>query len=181
MDTINLLPAELRRRQEIDWKRVGWLAGIAVLLFVLVSAYLVFLLTWWSNERQLKRLELELDGLRPKVLQVQKMQQEIKDLEEKVASLEEILKNRIQWNRLLSEINERMPEDLWITEMTADEKGVIIIKGKASSLTSVGVFIFQLKQIPYFNYVGLVSGEEKAAEAVVEYEISVRLAERRSN
>jgi len=171
--SINLLPPELRK--DVGSEVRGSLKRIVLLsaLAVGVVSYAGFLGWSFYAEMALKKVQRELDNLKPRNAQVQSYEKKNKELEERIALLETIEGKRVKWTAILQDVNNRLPQNMWITELSCDSEGKIKVKGLAADLSLVGVFLYQLNQLPYFSSFTLEKASEIKLGEVTQTEFSL--------
>jgi Tfp pilus assembly protein PilN len=130
-----------------------------------------------SLQRQISVIKTEMQSLQPVVAKIEKMRAEVTLKEQQITSLQLILREQINWGDILNEIGDGMPEDLWLTDLKADEAGLFTLRGNASSLMSVGLLQRRLSQMPYFEEVSLRHSERIAADdnTTIKFEMNGRL------
>ncbi len=177
---INLLPADLRRNPVAETR--------GVLLKSLVIAVFVFVLSvsgwlWWmvfAMEKRLAVVQMDLTRIESRAKQVEQMRREIQQKEEEAARLMSIYNERRLWGEVLTNLDAKVPTDVWLTKLKATETGDFVIIGLASSLTSVGILQYNLNQLPDLQWAGLKRAEEttQGNKSLVTFEIVGQLAKR---
>ncbi|MBS3976997.1 MAG: PilN domain-containing protein [Syntrophomonadaceae bacterium] len=174
---INLLPVDLQKKpvMRVGRFRVSVLAVLIFLFVLLGSVAFYYYLT--SLQRQISVIKTEMQSLQPVVAKIEKMRAEVTLKEQQITSLQLILREQINWGDILNEIGDGMPEDLWLTDLKADEAGLFTLRGNASSLMSVGLLQRRLSQMPYFEEVSLRHSERIAADdnTTIKFEMNGRL------
>lgn len=179
MYRINLLPPELRQDTPVNIRSVVRQAIAITSILLVVTALITF---WWlvqSREREESQLAQRLQQLQQQVQQVQQLQKQRDQHRQKIASLEELVEQRILWSQLLRQINDSLPQDTWFTRLTTGlDQQNLIIQGKAGSLTSVGVLMYKLQQLERISEVNLRQAEEEqnGGSTVIRFELLARLA-----
>ena len=179
MIEINLLPKELRRKGRVisfdkNLIYVGAVAGVLVVLFVMVSIF----------------QSVKLKGLDGKITEANKRTEELRqtiqlvdaliDLKDKIlqrmSAINTLDRNRATWVRILEDLNQRVPDYLWLSELReektvaqpqADEADTSVqstpppspgekvnkvnIEGYTYSVNSLAVFLIQLMSSDYFK------------------------------
>lgn len=174
---INLLPVDLQKKpvMRVGRFRVSVLAVLIFLFVLLGSVAFYYYLT--SLQRQISVIKTEMQSLQPVVAKIEKMRAEVTLKEQQITSLQLILREQMNWGDILNEIGDGMPEDLWLTDLKADEAGLFTLRGNASSLMSVGLLQRRLSQMPYFEEVSLRHSERIAADdnTTIKFEMNGRL------
>ena len=179
MIEINLLPRELKRKGRVisfdkNLIYVGAVAGVLVVLFVVVSIF----------------QSVKLKGLDGKIAEANKRTEELRqtiqlvdaliDLKDKIlqrmSAINTLDRNRATWVRILEDLNQRVPDYLWLSELReektvtqpqADEADTSVqstpppspgekvnkvnIEGYTYSVNSLAVFLIQLMSSDYFK------------------------------
>lgn len=155
-------------------KQLLGLSMIAVLLFV-VMFYI-------QDEKKQILLKREVDSI---LQQREQLQQQMASLgvlpEEKSGgaghppTVEEILKERIAWSRVLVEVSRVVPEGVWITAFeNSAEKGVRL-DGFALSYPKVTDLMSSLEASPLFKDVLLDFSRQNSGERRVDFSVHTRL------
>jgi Tfp pilus assembly protein PilN len=141
---LNLLPAELRVQQT----RWAYVPSIIVGAFIVVlMAGLIF--RQMVQEQILERkIDQEISSITGRVNQVQKLQAQTKNLEDKIAFLEGRVRNRDGNLELLQELTTILPQDTFLS-MYTNRDCTITINGA----TSTPDLIAKLERSPWFKNV----------------------------
>lgn len=160
MRNINLLPPELRKNMLEDTKSSLKRILIGVLVGLVIMSYLGFVAWMKFSEKILQDLEAELNVLQTQVLQANRLNTENTNLENTIATFRSIQQDRTKWAVIFNDINDRLPENVWITDFAYDQNHMIQIKGVAENVAVVGFFLYQLNQLPHFSGFSLVKATE---------------------
>lgn len=161
-NNINLLPVELRYGPGGDIRGVGKKFFLMLALWGIIVGYLGFTAWMLFEQRQLRQLENELSDLKPRYEKVRHLEEENKRLAMEIKEFKKIQKDRANWTDIFQAINNNLPQDIWITSFSTNQ-GKIEVKGMAANLATIGVFLYQLNQLPYFSSFSL----DKATEVKV--------------
>ncbi len=94
-------------------------------------------------------------------------------LDKKITLIESLNAQRDMAPRLMDELSRRLPEWVWLTEVTYDDKGVQI-KGRALSNNLIADYISSLESSPQLMNVNLVSSTQKTAQGDQYLEFALR-------
>lgn len=94
-------------------------------------------------------------------------------LDRKITLIESLNAQRDLAPRLMDELNRRLPEWVWLSELTYDDKG-IQIKGRALSNNLIADYIGNLEASPQLMNVNLVSSTQRTAQGDQYLEFSLR-------
>jgi|WetSurMetagenome_2_1015567.scaffolds.fasta_scaffold07411_5 Tfp pilus assembly protein PilN len=132
---VNLLPTVLRKKINKTGLHLS---------FYLVIAMLVLTLTWGISsvvkERlQLRKVEKEIEALKPDVLAVQKTQEEAQDSARRIESLNSIQRSEFSKLEIVKELSDILPSSVWITEFhyNKNELDLTGFAASASGLISI--------------------------------------------
>lgn len=116
----NLMPDELRPRP-FPWP-VAVTAGLAALMLLLALA--IPALTLVRDERRLRALDRALAELAPDVQQVEKLASAVERARREIETLRSFEAQHVRVLPLLRELTELLPQDVWLTNFSADKKGI---------------------------------------------------------
>jgi type IV pilus assembly protein PilN len=94
-------------------------------------------------------------------------------LDKKITLIESLNAQRDLAPRLMDELSRRLPDWVWLSEVTYDDKG-IQIKGRALSNNLIADYISSLEASPQVMNVNLVSSTQKTLKADQYLEFSLR-------
>ncbi|MCJ7487110.1 MAG: PilN domain-containing protein, partial [Candidatus Aminicenantes bacterium] len=94
-------------------------------------------------------------------------------LDKKINLIESLNAKRDLAPRLMDELNRRLPEWVWLSELTYDDKG-IQIKGRALSNNLIADYIGNLEASPQLMNVNLVSSTQRTTQGDQYLEFSLR-------
>jgi type IV pilus assembly protein PilM len=124
---LNLLPASVVRRQELEKRRPFFIAAAACILLALVgwSAY-------YTRAAQVAQQTAQTMGqkngtMRVAEAQLDKLKKQITGLDNVATPLITAVNDRNFWPEILEDLNARLPEaDIWITELAATSGGKLL-------------------------------------------------------
>lgn len=167
MADINLLPSSLRRHRQPKTKEeknkdaLGRPFFSYVLIFSLLSSaiWLIFFVQVKTKEIALNALTKKLRGVNTDYQKIDALIKRKKELNERISSYEKIFERKILWTKKLSLINQLIPEQVWLTEISTEIKPmrILLIKGSATSLieseiiSAISQLAGQLKENPVFQ------------------------------
>jgi type IV pilus assembly protein PilN len=94
-------------------------------------------------------------------------------LDKKITLIENLNSQRDLAPRLMDELSRRLPEWVWLTEVTYDNKGVQI-KGRSLSNNLIADYIASLEASPRLMNVNLISSQQRTAQGDQFLEFSLR-------
>ena len=116
---VNFIPRELRPRRKTDWNLV-WGVTIMVLLLLGMSS---FTISFFVKERfYLAELTERVDALKGRVKVIERMKEEIADIESRMESVEKIKVDDISKLEIVKELTQIIPEEMYLTRFSYNEK-----------------------------------------------------------
>ena len=125
MRAINLLPRDdyFKRRQK--QQKVQWVVVVPVILVVLISGVLSMLFlsasgTVKDRNAELATLNAELAAIpTPDVSKVQSQTALAADKDARIKAVNSALSRRVAWDRVFRELSLVLPDDVWLTDLSA--------------------------------------------------------------
>ena len=161
---INLLPARVGDQVSSRRKELALVGGVFVItLLSILTAQVLQSSQLTSVSDNLGRLEGELAKIRKENQDLEKMEQQRKDLEEKirVVSLLTSPERRTASVHILDDLSSSTPQFLWLTEYT-ENNGAAQIRGKAIDNQTIASFANNLANSPYFRNVEIRETQQEA-------------------
>ena len=158
MIKINLLPFRAARRKE-NIRRQLTIYVLTVVLSFLVLGYLFIDVnsTLGSLYMQKAQKSQDLKKYDPILRKIAKLEKKIKEIEAKLAVIEELKKNKTGPVLLLDEIAEAVPKDkLWLTSLK-ESAGSLTLNGTAMDNDTVARFMTNLERSEHITSVELQS------------------------
>jgi len=166
MIRINLIPAEEVQRS------AGKRQQTAVGVVVLGSAVLLLLgMHGWQQvsimaaNRTQARLEREIAELKGPYEAVVQMERQKKELQEKIAVIDDLEKKKVGPVRMLTDLSDATPDKLWLTEFV-ETSGAARLSGLGVDEQTVADFLRRLDGSPYFVGVDLEETSQVEADGL---------------
>ena len=184
MIRINLLAVERDRTKRRAGIEIGQKVtiGCAVILMVTVVG-----IGWrfWSLRQasvqltqDLAAADQEIQRLAPVLERVREFDERRAELARRVLLIEELRLGQEGPVRMLDEVSESLPDGLWLTELR-QEANLVVVQGRATTLTSLSDFVANLELSGYFPPpVEIVDSqlEDTAQGEVVRFELRANFA-----
>jgi type IV pilus assembly protein PilN len=171
MVKINLLYVQKTRRKKKGAKTQYQLilAGLVLAGALAGMGYGWVYLTQEADRLRIEKEQrtTELTHLKAQVVEVADFEKNKKSVQEKIGIIEQLQRNQTIPILLLNEISERLPERVWLTQMT-EQSGEIKMDGKATGNSEIVAFIDALKQSRFFENI-----EIEESRQVVEANIPI--------
>lgn len=147
---INLLPEKVKKQ-----KKLQLVYSYLVLLGILIIAVLIGLV-WLQMQKiaeidkEIKKIDAESATLRDKIAEVKKFNEMEELYNKKKAIMDKLLKEQSYWTKILDDIGELIPPDMWLNSLryskSKQEGDVIEITGYAMSRVVIADFIKKLEE-----------------------------------
>ena len=164
---INLVPEELRKKPG----QAGRYLMLALLTLTLLSGIA------WGGSHILKQrlivkeLDAEMNRLKSEIINIDRMQESAKALEERLGYLTKLRNERVPVPEILKELTQIVPEKAWIRDFTFSKKG-IEIDGYADAASEL---IPALESSPFFNDVVFLSTITKEQDGKEHFRIGMKI------
>lgn len=143
--SFNLIPDSVRMRRNLVARARELTVLAALVMAVLVSASMVATLRFFFKKNHLDELRTELAKERPRAARVERMSQIVRLARRRQDT-------RFAAIRLLSEVQRRVPEDLYFDRMDLDVAGEqLSLSGTGGDQRDIRVLVNNLKQSPLFS------------------------------
>jgi len=124
---LNLRPASVVRRQDLEKRRPFFLAAAACILLALLGWSAYYTRAAQVAQQTAETLRQKNDTMRVAEGQLDKLKKEITALDNTATPLITAVNDRNFWPQLLEQLNSRLPEsDIWITELAATSGGKLL-------------------------------------------------------
>jgi len=176
MRAVNLLPRDAPKKSFEARRGLVFGAGGGAALVTVATAALLLSASGSVQERQalLDAAKLELASL--PVAQPEGANQEAALATEKAArigALSSALSGRIAWDRVLRQISQVLPEDVWLTNLTTQTASAaaatgtpkVVLNGSTYSQSGVARFLSRLAVVPALANVTLMSSTTVEADS----------------
>jgi len=152
MITINLLPESFRRPKESSVQQFPR-SPLAVVIIGGLVLMLVGLGTMWQlHQASLAKLRGRLQSLHAQKQAVDELRASLVKLRDEDQAFEELNRQRLRWARMLNILSDVMPEKVWLTDLSYDQRG-LVVQGSAlaesgQEMVRIGRFVQDLKASP---------------------------------
>jgi len=134
---VNLIPRGMRPKKKKNWRLI---CGVTMMVLFLLGIS-SFTVSFFVKERMyLSGLSERVSALKVRVKEVEKMQEEIAGAEGTIESLEKIKGDDISKLKILKELTQIIPEEIWLTRFSYNErkgKKEIEISGYADTASEI--------------------------------------------
>ena len=157
--------------------------GIVVAVAILGLAVAAIVVQWLSMTRQLSQLDEEINQLTaeknrlaPIILEVQKYQAKLAELEEKEKLIERLKSEREGPVRMLDTLSSELPDFVWLTKL--QQRGPqVTVDGMAASYVSIADYIRKLEDNEWFQNVELIDAkvDQKQEQEFTQFQLRTQL------
>jgi type IV pilus assembly protein PilM len=124
---INLLPASVVRRQELEKRRPFFIAAAACILLALLGWSAYYTRAAQVAQQTAQTMRQKNDSMHGAEAQLDKLKKQITALDNIATPLITAVNDRNFWPQILEDLNARLPEaDIWITELAATSGGKLL-------------------------------------------------------
>lgn len=164
MIRINLLPRdEIVTRRAWNIPQVGNYAPLALVAIALVTCGVVHQLQA-NHIKALRRTvaeeQLETRKLAPEIAKIKRLNQQRKDLNDRLDVITELDGDRYFRVHIMDELNRSMPDNMWLTRWEENGDGSYSVEGVTFSNFLVSDFLQNISNSPWFTNVNLMVAEK---------------------
>ena len=124
---INLLPASVARRQDLEKRRPFFIAAAACILLALLGWSAYYTRAAQVAQQTAQTMRQKNDSMHGAEAQLDKLKKQITALDNIATPLITAVNDRNFWPQILEDLNTRLPEaDIWITELAATSGGKLL-------------------------------------------------------
>jgi hypothetical protein len=124
---LNLRPANVVRRQELEKRQLFFLTAAACFILALLGWGAYYLRAAYVIRHSTDQLQQKVDIMRAAEAQLDKLRKQTNSLDSIAAPLIAAINDRSFWPEILDDLNVRLPkEDIWITELVPTSGGTPI-------------------------------------------------------
>jgi type IV pilus assembly protein PilM len=124
---INLLPASVVRRQDLEKRRPFFIAAAACILLALLGWSAYYTRAAQVAQQTAQAMRQKNDSMHGAEAQLDKLKKQITALDSIATPLITAVSDRNFWPQILEDLNTRLPEaDIWITELAATSGGKLL-------------------------------------------------------
>jgi type IV pilus assembly protein PilM len=124
---LNLLPANVVRRQDLEKRRPFFIAAAACILLALLGWSAYYTRAAQVAQQTAETMRQKNDSMHGAEAQLDKLKKQITALDNIATPLITAVSDRNFWPQILEDLNTRLPEaDIWITELAATSGGKLL-------------------------------------------------------
>jgi len=176
MITINLLPTKRKPPKKITELQQQIVLG----MLILVLAGIGFLYFWTQLDNRIETLERNKAAADARVSEqdnmlkaVKTVEEERKEVADKIGVIEQLKKNQSSLVRLLDEVSKALPQGVNLTSLS-ESSGQVNIEGTAFTNNDIVRFVDNLKASPLLADVFLLESAQGAQEGIEIYKYKLK-------
>lgn len=177
MIKINLLPyqkaAKVKRQQLLEAQLL-----ISVLIVIAVVGLMGFI--WWSFNIKIAALQtnrddmrVQLETLKEKVKEVDDVEKKKKQVEQKIAIIDQLKKNQQGPVRVLDELSRHLPDRVWLTSLS-EQATEFTLQGRAMTNFDIVEYVNRLRTSDFVVNVQLLESRQSTEQSLKVFNFSLR-------
>lgn len=160
MIEINLLPPEMRKVDRTSMKRLVTMVTAIVLLSSSVIGVTVFIKGYYGEKSTNAVLDKEVKRLEPLAREYDVLSAELKGIETRIATIDEIRTTRLRWGKKLDQLYAILPEYVWFDKIELKQtKAVSAAGGGMNSKVVLDCYLAGADEKRYAEFRRILSGD----------------------
>jgi hypothetical protein len=152
---VNLLPEGSRKASLSPIEQFHRTPLVKILAGLMTVFALLVCLPIGLRKAQLKQLEARIQELHPRKVEVERIQEILKELRTQETAFQTLKQEGGSWAKRFNVLSDLTPDGIWYTELVLDEVSGLVIQGSAigqggSEMVKVGRLVQDLKLSPDF-------------------------------
>ena len=173
MTNINLLPIEYKEKQKFSLRRV--LIILFVILLAFGTAYLYYSLEFQIEfkEQELKIMKNELAAIEKVIQEVKNLERDKKIIEERITVIQGLIDNQSRLSRILGEFSASILDEVWVDNLALNANQTFNFNANTFNNYLVAKYMVALKNDETFDNIELgyvrkfkIKEEDKEVEIV---------------
>ncbi len=172
MANINLLPVEYREKAKFSIRRILIILFVIILIFG--SAYFYFSLELQIDykEQELKTLKIELASIEKVIEEVKNLEKDKKIIEERINIIQRLIDNQSHLSRILGEYSASLLDEVWVDSLSLSANQTFDFTANTFNNYLIAKYMVTLKDNTTFDNIELgYVRKNKVKEEEIEVEI----------
>ena len=172
MANINLLPVEYREKEKFSIRRILIILFVIILIFG--SAYIYFSLELQIDykEQELKTMKSELASIEKVIQEVKNLENDKKIIEERINIIQGLIDNQSHLSRILGEYSASLLDEVWVDDLSLSANQTFDFTANTFNNYLIAKYMVTLKDNPTFDNIDLgYVRKSKVKEEETEVEI----------
>ena len=155
MANINLLPVEYREKAKFSIRRILIILFVIILIFG--SAYFYFSLELQIDykEQELKTLKIELASIEKVIEEVKNLEKDKKIIEERINIIQRLIDNQSHLSRILGEYSASLLDEVWVDNLSLSANQTFDFTANTFNNYLIAKYMVTLKDNPTFDNIEL--------------------------
>jgi len=155
MANINLLPIEYREKEKFNIRRI--LVILLVIILMFGSAYLYFSLELQIDykEQELKTKKIELAAIEKVIQEVKNLERDKKIIEERINTIQGLIDNQSHLSRILGEYSASILDEVWVDNLSLSANQTFNFTANTFNNYLIAKYMVTLKDDPTFDNIDL--------------------------
>ena len=155
MANINLLPIEYREKAKFSIRRILIILFVIILIFG--SAYFYFSLELQIDykEQELKTMKSELASIEKVIQEVKNLENDKKMIEERINIIQGLIDNQSHLSRILGEYSASLLDEVWVDNLSLSANQTFNFTATTYNNYLVAKYMVTLKDDPTFDNIDL--------------------------
>jgi len=155
MANINLLPIEYREKEKFNIRRI--LVILLVIILIFGSAYLYFSLEMQIDykEQELKTKKSELASIEKVIQEVKNLERDKKIIEERINIIQGLIDNQSHLSRILGEYSASLLDEVWVNNLSLSANQTFNFTANTFNNYLIAKYMVILKDDPTFDNIDL--------------------------
>jgi len=155
MANINLLPIEYREKEKFNIRRILVILLVTILIFG--SAYLYFSLELQIDykEQELKTKKSELASIEKVIQEVKNLERDKKIIEERINIIQGLIDNQSHLSRILGEYSASLLDEVWVDNLSLSANQTFNFAANTFNNYLIAKYMVTLKNDPTFDNIDL--------------------------
>ena len=157
MANINLLPVEYKEKEKFSIRRILIILFFIILIFG--SAYLYFSLELQIDykEQELKTMKSELASIEKVIQEVKNLERDKKMIEERINIIQGLIDNQSHLSRILGEYSASLMDEVWVDSLSLSANQTFNFTATTYNNYLIAKYMVTLKDDPTFDNIELSS------------------------
>ena len=172
MANINLLPVEYREKAKFSIRRILIILFVIILIFGFAYFYFSLELQIDYKEQELKILKIELASIEKVIEEVKNLEKDKKIIEERINIIQRLIDNQSHLSRILGEYSASLLDEVWVDNISLSANQTFDFTANTFNNYLIAKYMVTLKDNPTFDNIELgYVRKNKVKEEEIEVEI----------
>lgn len=172
---INLLPKEIKEEKEQKKIILNVLLGCILLLFIIIAALIALTMAGQILTTNLETLNYQIQQEQQQAKNLKNIEEKVKTINDLLDTIENLNAQRPIWSTIIKELSASVPKTVQITSLSLNSKQApnINLAGKAAFFRDIIDLKEKLEASPYFKDVTFSSSNKNMNKNQVSYDFTL--------